>query len=434
MKSATWTCITAMALCAALALPSALNAQSQQQNSKQTRYYVFNLGAPLGGNSGPVGINDIGWSSGSSNLTGDGTTHAELWVGAPFDLGTLGGPNSAVAWPNHSVRGEVVGIAETADADPLQENWSCSAFFPTVTHNICLGFVWQDGVMTQLPTLGGYNGYAAGVNNRGQVVGWAENTVHDSTCIPPQVLQFEAVIWGPKLGQLTPLPPYPGDVDTAATAINDQGQVVGISGICDVAVGRFSAKHAVLWQNGTPIDLGNFDGGVAWNTPVAINNRGQVVGFVNLPDDQDGGINPIGFIWSKEHPIQKLNPLPDDTNSVGFDINDKGQVVGQSIGAASSAVLWQDGQIIDLNMAIQANSSLSLQLAQGINDSGEITGTALDTTTNQLVGFLAVPVGGAGKAASATAQAANRVVLSGSNRQQLARRMGMAQAVMAKAH
>ena len=60
----------------------------------------------------------------------------------------------------------------------------------------CLGFVWEDGVMRPLPTLGGTNGFATGANNKGQIVGWAENTVHDPTCVAPQVLQFRAVVWG----------------------------------------------------------------------------------------------------------------------------------------------------------------------------------------------------------------------------------------------
>jgi probable HAF family extracellular repeat protein len=430
MKSAMWTWMTAITILAALALPNGVNAQDKQGSSKPTMYYVFDLGAPLGGHSGAVGINDVGWITGGSNLTGDATTHAELWIGVPFDLGTLGGPNSSIAWPVHSNNGQIVGFSETADPDPLQENWSCSAFFPSVTHNICLGFLWQDGVMTGLPTLGGYNGYAAGVNNRSQAVGWAENAVQDSTCVPPQVEQFEAVIWGPKTGQVTALPPLSGDLDGAATAINDKGQVVGISGICDVAVGRFSAKHALLWQDGTPTDLGNFDGGVAWNTPAAINNRGVVVGFANLPDDQDGAFNPVGFIWSKEQPIQKLNPLSGDTNSIAYDINEKGLVVGQSIGAASSAVVWQNGEITDLNTLIQANSSLSLLLANGVNASGEITGVAVDSS-GQLVGYLAVPVEGGDRSqeASTRAQAtgsSRKPVLSESARRQLARHMGLA--------
>src|SRR5215831_3757518 len=133
--------------------------------------------------------------------------------------------------------------------------------------------------MTPLPTFpGGYSSYATAANNRGQVVGWAENAVHDPSCDPNfQVLQFRAAIWEPD-GTMRELPPLPGDSTSAATAINDKGQVVGISGACGIAVGGVSAAHAVIWNNGVPTDIGNL-GGHSWNTPTAINNHGTVVGF-----------------------------------------------------------------------------------------------------------------------------------------------------------
>jgi len=34
----------------------------------------------------------------------------------------------------------------------------------------------------------------------------------------------------------------------------------------------------VLWQNGAITDIGSL-GGVAWNTPAAINHKGQIAGF-----------------------------------------------------------------------------------------------------------------------------------------------------------
>src|ERR1700675_1891566 len=249
--------------------------------------------------------------------------------------------------------------------------------------------------MSALPPLpGGLDSYGVGINNRGQAVGWAENGVHESTCAAPQVLQFEAVIWGPRLGEMTQLPPLSGDLDGAATAINDNGQVVGISGICDQAIGRYTARHAVLWENGVPIDLGNFDGGVAWNTPTAISNQGQVVGFANLPNTQPGAFNPVAFLWSKEH-MQKLVPLGEDTNSWAWGVNAQGQVVGQSFGGGSArAFLYQDGLMTDLNVLVQPDSSLYLLLANDINARGEIVGYASDTNTNAIVAFLAIPVSG----------------------------------------
>jgi len=399
MHSRKLTYVTAMALFAALMIPAQI---VQAQGHKQPpKYYVFNLGtAPFGGVPEPVGINNLGWISGGDNLASNTSVHAVLWVGVPMDLGTLGGPNSNVSWPNHSTKGEIVGIAETATQNPLGEAWSCSAFFFGADGYECNGFAWQDGVMTPLPPFpGGLDSYAAGVNNKGQVVGWAENGVHDPTCnnTSPynQVLQFEAAIWGPRLNQMTQLPPLAPDPDSAATAINDKGRVVGISGLCSNAVGGASAEHALLWENGKPTDLGNI-GGFAWNTPIAINNQSTVVGFANLSGDENAPENPAAFIWTPAlNKMQEIPPYGTDTNNAAFDVNEKNQVVGNSFNAntlTARATFWQDNTLYDLNTLIIQPTSLYLTLAQGINDAGEIAGTAIDTTTNETVGFLAVPV------------------------------------------
>jgi len=56
----------------------------------------------------------------------------------------------------------------------------------------------------------------------------------------------------------------------------------------------------------------------------------------------------------------------------------RGQAVGQSIDASgnSRAVIWQDGEPIDLNALLPADSPLYLTLANDINDRGEIAGQA----------------------------------------------------------
>jgi len=72
-----------------------------QKDSHPPKYFVFNLGAPGGGTIAmAASINNIGWIAGDAYQTGNASEHAELWVGSPFDLGTLGGTNSAVGWPN----------------------------------------------------------------------------------------------------------------------------------------------------------------------------------------------------------------------------------------------------------------------------------------------------------------------------------------------
>lgn len=397
MKSRLVTLITCMILFSWLAVAVRLGAQDEAQNHQRTGYRVFDLGTLGGSSSSGNTLNDIGWAMGSANLPGNTTEHATVWIyGLKFDLGTLGGPNSAVEWPVKNDHGKVAGISETPAKDPLGEAWSCSAFFPTVTGHICRGFVWQWGAMTPLPTLGGNNGYAAGANNRGQVVGWAENTVHDPTCVAPQVLQFEAVVYGPEPGQIRQLPPFQGDPDGAATAINDKGQVVGISGTCDVAVGAFSAKHALLWENGVAMNLGSL-GGKGWNTPTAINHQGQVVGFSDLPGDVSGGTpnaNFHAFLWTKEAGMRDLGTLPGDTISEALDINDRGQIVGVSY-PSSRAFLWEDGVMKDLNTLVASDSPLYLIAAGGINERGEITGQGCvlsnGACTSETPAFLALP-------------------------------------------
>jgi probable HAF family extracellular repeat protein len=372
--------LSAMMLFAFLAAPLGLAAQGLPSSGGSLQYTAYDLGTLGGSVASGNAINDLGWAMGNANLAGDGVTHAAVWInGMHFDLGTLGGANSVIEWPVHNDLGVISGFSETAALDPLNENWSCSAFFPTVTNHVCVGFRYFAGAMTPLPTLGGTNGYAAGANQLGEVVGWAENSVRDSTCNPPQVLQFEAVRWSLD-GKIHVLAPLPGDLDGAAVAINIEGDAVGISGTCDNAVGAYTAAHAVIWHEGRPSLISTF-GGQGWNTPTDINGQGQVVGFADLPGDVVGGVlqfNPVAFIWSEAAGTQQIPPLPGDTNSIAYAINDRGVVVGQSFGGAegSRAFIWVNGISYDLNSLLPAGSALYLIYAEGINDRGEITGQA----------------------------------------------------------
>jgi probable HAF family extracellular repeat protein len=403
MQAKTWAHLAAVGLAAFVATYPAI-AQEPANEAATSHYYVTSLGSLGGSSSSGNAITDFGWPLGNSNLAGDTETHAAIWIGArPFDLGTLGGPNSAVDWPVHNRQGVIAGFAETSAM--MNENWSCAAFFPTADQHVCLGFVIRDGQMKALPTLGGTNGYASGVNELGEVVGWTETTVQDPTCTPPQVFQFEAVKYG-RDDQPQVLAPLPGDQDSAATALNVAGDVVGISGECNNAVGALSAKHAIIWHNGKPSALPMF-GGSGWNTPTDINERGDIVGFANLPPDiaADGSLefNPVAFIWTKEKGTQEIPPLPGDTNSIAYAINNHGQVVGQSFGGpeGARAFVWENGKATDLNALVSGDAGVYLLYAEGIDDSGDITGQACTFVDNACVlppspssptpTFLAVP-------------------------------------------
>ena len=369
------------------------------------RYHIEIIRTTLGGtNSRGNAVNSRGWIAGFSNLTGNTTRHATLWRnGAITDLETLGGTSSAVIWPGLNNAGLVAGISHTAELDPLNEVWSCEAggFLPaTNPRQVCRGFVWQDGVMHELPTLGGTHGFAAGVNNSGQVVGWAETTVRDPTCTGVQVLGFKAVLWEPRKGKVQELPPLRGDSASAATDINERGQAVGISGDCDQAVGRFSARHGVIWEKGKPREVPNL-GGISWHTPQDINQRGDVVGFSNPPSARDllGIFRARGFLWihGSDEAID-LGVLEGDSLSQGQAINNRRDVVGVSFGGTVGprAFLWRDGKIMDLNVlagpGFGPGQPFQLRSARDINDVGLITGDVLEASTNQIFTYVATPI------------------------------------------
>jgi len=364
-------------------------------------YTVYGLNSLGGTASRGNGINNQGWVTGYSNLPGDTSRHAAAWHhGNMLDLGTLGGPNSSMAWPIKNTKGIVVGISQTATPDTSGEIWSSGFFYPGPNNVgfVNLGFAWENGRMRGLPTLGGIHGFASGVNNLGQAVGWAENTCQDATCVPPQIYQFRPVLWDLKHGdRVREFPLFAAD-DTsgAATAINDAGQAVGITGICDQAIGRYTAKHAVIWYRGSVTDIGNL-GAEFWNTPTAINQCGTVVGFAGDPAFPEGDILH-GFIWTRSTGIQPLLPLPNRTpehvDSEPYGINDQNQAVGISCDADFTdcrGVMWENGEVHDLNDPGNTGFIGVIDQAKDINNAGEITGRAIDATTLQKIAILALP-------------------------------------------
>lgn len=356
------------------------------------RYTISYLPTLNGSRNRPSGISNSGWIAGFVNRPGNATRVAAVWRKNVLDtLGTLGGPNSIVQWPGISNNGLVAGIAETAEPDLLNEQWSCTAFLPSVTGKICLGFFWDGNALTPLTPLGGYQSFASGVNNAGQVVGWAETAVHDPTCNAPQVLQFRAVLWDPRKGTKRELRPLPMDSTSAATAINDAGQVVGISGDCDIAVGQLSARHSVLWENDTVIDIGDL-GGDAWHTPMDINNEGEVVGFSNPLGVIGIDFAPHAFLWTRAGGVKDLGTLPGDAVSQAVGINSSGQIVGVSSGAINRAFLYENGVMKNLNDLVGPDFPDLLIVAQHINDAGVIVGRAVRRGSTQQVPFVATPI------------------------------------------
>jgi probable HAF family extracellular repeat protein len=312
---------------------------------------LTDLGALPGVNTSSANeINERGWIVGSSGNGVIGENRALLWKnGDIIDLGTLGGTVSFATGINN--REQIIGASSNTVPDPF------SLFgFPTQTRT----FIWENGVIQDLGTLGGPDAAPSGrPNERGQVCGYSytSSTPNPDTGMPTQ----DPFLW--ENGTMTDLGTLGGTIGFAQ-GINNRGQVIGHSNLAGNLI-----SHPFLWHRGVLTDLGTLGGDngmTSW-----INDAGEVVGEADLPGSQTHN----AFLW-KNGVMTDLGNL--GQTSFAFAINSKGQVVGASRidGGTVHAFLWEKGSpMIDLNAFVPSGSSLQqLTHAFNINDRGEIYG------------------------------------------------------------
>lgn len=361
-------------------------------------YSITDLGTFGGTYSYGYGINEAGMVAGGAATATETDGLAEkgfLWDGSALtNVGTIGGSScpdcsSEAGGPNSS--GQSAVISETPKSAYKNED-----FCGFGTHRQCLAAVWKNGALTGLPNLkGGRNGQAYWINKHGQIAGFSETGVLDSTCassVPFQALQFEAVIWGPE-GNVRELKPLPGDTVGFAYGINDKGQVVGASGTCSntsLPPTGPGAPHAILWEaDGTPTDLGSL-AGVAPNIAGSINNLGEVSGTSAATD---GTIH--SFLWTKTSGMEDMGTLPGAILTVSpccHSLNNHDEIIGFWIDGDGnlSAFYWKNNQMTDLNTLISGKSGWYLLNATSLNDAGQIVGFGVNPD-GEVHAFLATP-------------------------------------------
>ena len=166
-------------------------------------------------------------------------------------------------------------------------------------------FVWEDGVMRELtagPDLFVLD--ARDIDDRGRIVGSGTDLAIPRTF---------ALLWETN-GEVTRLPALSGNVDCAAEAINNRGDVVGN---CYTYDGTNFRYHGVLWRDGEIVDLGVAAGGQE-TVAITINDRGAVLGAFRNPDGSYGG----GFVWT-DGTLTRLDPA-----LLAADINARGEIAG----------------------------------------------------------------------------------------------------------
>lgn len=186
------------------------------------------------------------------------------------------------------------------------------------------------GTVTLLPGIGGMWSYGMDINNNGYVAGFSDTGENPSGQPGVYMSRYHAVIWSPN-GTATDLGTL--GTDSYAYQINATGQAVGSSLAAD------GYYHAIFWNGSQLLDIGPANG----NTEaMAINNAGQVVG------DTVNWLNSTAFIY-ENGAMSDLNTLVNalgtDTIMAANDINNLGQIVGYGMhnGSYQACVLTPNG-------------------------------------------------------------------------------------------
>ncbi|NQT11450.1 MAG: DUF3466 family protein, partial [Planctomycetes bacterium] len=266
-------------------------------------YQVTDLGALGGPKSAAHGINASGQVVGVAD-TASGSRHAFLYDdGKMTDLGTLAGPEGPFSQAFCiNASGQVVGYSNAVgqnrhaflysngkmtDLGVLSASsshaYSINAAGQVVGASATRAFLYSNGEMLDLGTSGRplrskgtylsnpetpyIASEAYGINDRGQVVGYARTPGSSPR-------QTRAFLYSS--GKITELGFLPGGFWSLACAINDRGQVVGYA---DTAGGN---THAFLYADGKMTDLGTLGGAQSWAK--GINAAGQIVGCADTAD------------------------------------------------------------------------------------------------------------------------------------------------------
>jgi probable HAF family extracellular repeat protein len=197
--------------------------------------------------------------------------------------------------------------------------------------------------------LGGDYSSASAINDAGEITGLS-NT---ATSVVP-------FIWKPK-GGWQQIPLLPGDNGGQGLGINKSGDVVGYSS-------GPNGTRAFRWARREGIrNLGCLPGG-NYSRARAVNDSAQVVGMSASP------AGDRAILWTKDGQVRDLGTLPGDTASEAIAINNAGAVVGYSKGSGGlRAFLWTAATGMQNVGALPGgNASRALD----INDAGCVVGSS----------------------------------------------------------
>ena len=293
---------------------------------------------------------------------------AVLWRGdSVTSLGTLGG-TSSLAWGVNDSN-QVVGASLTATPETLPLPFFYLTPVPFPVSNEMHAFLWSEGKLLDLKTLGGPDSFAQFINASGQVAGisYTNSTPNATTGFPT----LDPFLW--ENGKMKDLGTLGGTMGFA-TGINNQGHVIGQSNLAGDAT-----YHPFVWRSGHLTDLNTLGG--ANGASIWINQAGGIAGWADLPGNQ----MHHAFLWQNGK-MTDLGTVGTDPCSTAYGVNDRAQVVGNSgdgsgieaCGPKLHGFLWENGgPAVDLDtLFAPLSSGAQIFGACCIADGGEILGTA----------------------------------------------------------
>lgn len=208
----------------------------------------------------------------------------------------------------------------------------------------------------ELPKLDGVTAYATGINDVGEIVGYI-------VVVENEGRRVYGALWELDASGVPGLPAnlgsfIPEDISHAGVMAG-QDDSIGVA-----AIAFFESSF------GLQVNLLGALAGHSWSSATAISSDGTwVVGYSNSVTETEA------FRWSAATGMVGLGRLA-GASSEAADVNDFGDVVGWSNTDggkySETAVLWKDGQILDLNEVV--NTKAHLGRAEGINNAGHIAG------------------------------------------------------------
>ena len=311
---------------------------------------------------------------------------AEPWEYALFDMGNLGLPHARANAINEI--GQVTGLVDTWESyraflweapGPMldlgklagdavwSEGLDINNFGWVVGENKYPDgndrpTLWRDGEIIDLTgDIPGFGGTAWGVNDNGLIAGkWKEDLGGGNWA-------WTAFAW--EDGVMKRLPKPPGQrVSTSALSISNTGSIVGIANADDLP------QYPMLWHDGgytalPPLNPGSSS--IAWD----VNDFDEVTGSGR----ERGGFNDHAWLWS-DGTLIDLHGLGKESSAYGM--NNIGTVVGYATMSDTlldnEAFRWTEAEgMVNLNDRIPPHSGYTLNVADDVNDVGQIVGHAM---------------------------------------------------------